>query len=274
MFGIYRLVGFCKNQSVIFLIKLLGMKKMKVNILMGMVMPLLIIVLWEILVFVDVLPVQSIARPSAAFIKLIEMVFRMDYWEHITISLYRLLIGFSIGCFLGIILGGIVGYWRVAAKVIEPSILTLIPVPPMAWIPFFVALLGIGDLTKVVLISVGSFSMLFIATSTGIRNIDNRFIELAQVFKKKEYEIIRYVILPNTLKYILADVRIAMALSWTLLLAGEIINSSSGIGWLIWDARRFYRSEEMIVGIFTIGVLGKLSDYFISKLHAYYVKWV
>lgn len=243
------------------------------RLLLGILIPVLVLMLWEVLVLVEVLPPESIAPPSSAFFKFFEMIFKAEYWRHILVSIYRLMTGFSLGCFLGILLGGVVGYWRLASKILEPTILTLIPVPPMAWIPFFVALLGINDITKIMLISIGAFSTLFIATSAGVRATDNKLLELAKVLNKGENEIVRYIIFPSTLRSILANFRIAMALSWTLLLATEIINASSGIGWLIWDARRFYRSDEMIVGIITIGLLGKLTDYLLTRVSKYYLRW-
>ena len=106
-----------------------------------------------------------------------------------------------------------------------------------------------------------------------VRATDKKLLELAQVFNKTSKEITQQIIFPNALRYILSNLRIVMALSWTLLLASEIINASSGIGWFIWDARRFYRADEMIVGIITIGILGKLSDYLLVKVQRYYTKW-
>ena len=249
------------------------MKKQLVTIALKSIIPIGIIVLWEVLVAVDILPHQSIAPPSKALPAFFELLITSTYWKYIFISIYRLLTGFCLGGIFGITLGYLVGYNKTLSTILEPSILTLIPVPPMAWIPLLVALLGIGELTKIVLVSVGSFTVLFIATSSGVRATDKKILELAQVFKKTSKEITRQIIFPSALRYILSNLRIVMALSWTLLLASEIINASSGIGWFIWDSRRFYRADEMIVGIITIGILGKLSDFLLVKLQRYYSRW-
>ena len=243
------------------------------NIAIGSIFPIAILITWEILVRTEVLPSQSITTPSSSFIKFFEMLFDSTFWGHVSISVYRLIWGFLLGCFFGTLLGGLVGYWKLASKLLEPTFLTLIPVPPIAWIPFFIALLGLGDITKIVLVSLGGFSTLFIATAAGVRSTDKKLLEVASVFKKSQKEIIEKIIFPSTLKYIFANLRIAMALSWTLLLASEMINASSGIGWLIRDARRFYRPEEMIVGIIAIGILGKVTDFLLVTLSNYYTRW-
>ena len=96
---------------------------------------------------------------------------------------------------------------------------------------------------------------------------------MASVFNKTKKEITRSVVFPSVLKYILGNLRIAIALSFTLLLAAEMINASSGLGWLINDARRFSRAPEMIVGILVIGILGKSIDFLIVKISSYILRW-
>lgn len=236
--------------------------------------PLIIIFTWELLVRISILPHQSIAAPSTAILELFNQITTLDFWRNIGRSLYRLIFGFSLGSFTGIVLGGLAGYSKKASTFIEPTFLTLIPVPPIAWIPFFIALFGTGDLTKIFIVSLGGFSTLFIAAAAGVRATDIKLLEVAKVFNKSKEEIIKQIIFPSTLKYIFANLRIAMALSWTLLLASEMVNASSGgIGWMINDARRFSRAGEMVVGIATVGILGKITDFLLVKLNIYYTKW-
>ena len=113
------------------------------------------------------MPHQSIAPPSKALPAFFELLTTSLYWRHIFISIFRLLTGFCFGGVFGIFLGYLVGYKKTISTILEPTVLTLIPVPPMAWIPLLVALMGIGEITKIALISIGSFTVLFIATSSG-----------------------------------------------------------------------------------------------------------
>ena len=121
-------------------------------ILIGAIFPILIICVWEILVKIDVLPKQSIAAPSQAFIEFWELLSTEYLWRNIGYSIYRLFAGFILGSMAGIILGWFVGYNKLGSKLLEPSFLTFIQVPPIAWIPFLIALFGIGDISTILLI--------------------------------------------------------------------------------------------------------------------------
>ena len=250
----------------------MGLKILK-NYITWISFPLLIILIWELFVKVDIFPNQSIAAPSDSLMELWKLIFTKYLWKHIGYSLYRLLIGFAFGAIFGILLGWLVGYYRTWSKLLEPTILTFIPVPPIAWIPFLIALMSLSDISKSTLIAIGVFNVLFISTSEGVRNTDKKLLEMAFVFGKNQKQILYSIIFPSVLKYILGNLRIAMALSFTLLLASEMINASSGLGWLIMDARRFSRAEEMIVGIVVIGFLGKFLDFSIVKFSNYLLRW-
>nr|WP_228024755.1 ABC transporter permease [cf. Phormidesmis sp. LEGE 11477] len=189
------------------------------------------------------------------------------------VSLGRLLSGFCLGSSLGVFLGVLVGYSKNAARILEPTILTLIPVPPVAWIPLLVIIFGIGEMSKIILVSIGSFCTLFIHAAYGIRSADKSLIEVAYVLEKDGFSTLLNVLFPASLPVVLASMRVAMALSWTLLVSGEVIASSKGLGWLIWDSRNFARPDAMIAGMVAVGLLGKATDTLIVFLEKRLTSW-
>ena len=243
------------------------------TVLQVLAAPVLLLLCWELAVRLDFLPQTLIASPSQVAATLLSSTFALGLFTHISVSLLRLLAGFMIGTLLGVTFGTIVGLSRVGARLFEPTILSLIPIPPIAWIPLLIILLGIGDESKVALISVGSFSILFIHTSYGIRATDKNLVEVANVLGKSNMSKLRRILLPSALPGMLSSLRVAMAMSWTLLIASEVIASSKGLGWLIWSARNFSRPDEMIAGMVVVGILGKTTDWLLVLAERYLTRW-
>lgn len=242
-------------------------------ILLGTFVPCILLLIWELAVRYGLVPNTLIASPSQVVSKFIKMVLDGRLFIHSLVSLWRLFSGFIIGTTLGIVLGTIVGYSKLGARLLEPSILSLIPVPPIAWIPILIILFGIGEISKISLISIGSFCTLFIHTAYGIRAADKKLVEVGRVLEKKTNAMLQKILIPSAIPSILSSMRVAMALSWTLLMASEIIASSRGIGWLIWNARNFSRADDMIVGMIAVGILGKITDSMLVGLEKYLTRW-
>jgi ABC-type nitrate/sulfonate/bicarbonate transport system permease component len=235
--------------------------------------PFILLVAWQLAVEYGWVPRTLIAGRVAVAQRLIEMASDGTLLRHVGVSLGRLASGFAIGTSLGILVGVLVAFRPAAARLLEPTILSLIPIPPIAWIPLLIILLGIGESAKVALISIGSFCTLFLQTAYGIRTGDRTLVEMARALNKGDRALLWRVLFPGVLPGILASMRVALALSWTLLIASEVIASSSGLGWLIWNARNFSRPSDMFVGMVTVGMLGKCSDWGLVALEARLTRW-
>jgi sulfonate transport system permease protein len=249
-------------------------KKSISNFLKALFIPFSLVIIWQVLVDRGIFP-KDIASPIKTAQVFYDLSTNQDYYllNNIKSSFKRLITGYSFGTFFGIVLGLVLGYYKKIGKYLTPSILTLIPVPPMAWLTFIIVFFGTGEIMKILLISVGSFSTLFLVVLYSVKNISKNLIELGDALGKSDLDKIKSIVLPSITPYIFSSMRVAMALSWTLLLAAEIVQANSGLGWMIFDARQFGRSGEMISGIIIIGILGMLSDklilYFSKKLRRY-----
>lgn len=149
----------------------------------------------------------------------------------------------------------------------------LAPIPPIVWIPLLIIFFGIGEMSKIVLLMVASFFVLFINTVHGIRSVDKKLVEVANIYKKSNFFLITKILIPSALSNIFLGLRLALGLSWILLIAAEVVASSKGLGWLIWDSRNFSRPDDMFVGIITIGILGKITDQILIKAEEYFTSW-
>jgi sulfonate transport system permease protein len=184
-----------------------------------------------------------------------------------------LILGFTIGTLIGLVLGVMVGTSKFAERLFAPTIQFLAPIPPIAWIPLLIILIGIGEASKIGLIIIASFVVVYLNTVQGIRSTDQKLVDVAHVLRKSNKELIKKVLLPSATPHIFTGMRIALGLSWILLIAAEVIASSKGLGWLIWDSRNFSRPDDLFVGIIMIGILGKLSDMVLVAFEKQLTHW-
>lgn len=237
------------------------------------IVPVGLVLTWHLAVETGAVPSTLVANPWDSMVRLVELTSDGTIAEHVLASLRRIIIGFLLGSAVGIVIGAIIGTSKAGARLLEPTALTLIPVPAVAWIPLLVVLFGIGESSKVALVSIGSATTLILATAAGVRGASRDLVEVAELYEKSRFTLFRTVLLPSAVPGIIASARVAMALSWTLLVAAEVIASANGLGWFIWDSRNFARPASMIAGMMVIGALGKLTDTALARLGAHLTRW-
>jgi ABC-type nitrate/sulfonate/bicarbonate transport system permease component len=238
-----------------------------------LVVPVALVVGWQLAVTTGAVPRTLVAPPGTAVRALWDLTLDGTLTEHAVVSLRRIAFGFTIGTTVGVVVGSAIGASRIGARLFEPTALALIPVPAVAWIPLLLIVFGIGEQSKVVLVAIGSAATLVLATAAGVRSTSRNLVEVADLYEKGRPTLLWRVLLPSALPSIVAAARVAMALSWTLLVAAEVIASASGLGWFIWDARTFAHEDEMIAGMLAIGALGKATDAGIAAAGRYLTRW-
>lgn len=226
----------------------------------GLLIPLLIYASWHFASKNEWLPPSLLPAPERVYHSFAYLLGSGELSSHIAASLSRLGTGFSIGALLGLITGLVIGLSRVAEGLFGPTMQFISPIPPIVWIPLLIAIFGIGEESKVALLSLASFFLVATHTFEGIRSTDSKLVDVAKLYRKGIASQILFLFVPSALPHIFLGLRLALSLSWILLIAAEVIASSHGLGWLVWDARTFSRPDDMFVGILTIGILGKSTD--------------
>jgi len=237
------------------------------------VVPVALVAFWQLAVTVGWWPSTLIAPPLAVVADLYRLSLNGTLMVHVEASIWRLVLGFGIGAAIGISVGSWIGLSRIAQRFLEPTISILAPIPPPAWIPLLVITLGIEEASKIWLIAIGVFFVLVTNTVSGIRGVDSRLVEVALVFDKSAWETLTGILLPGALPTILTGLRVALGLSWILLIAAELIAAQKGLGWFIWDSRNFSRPDDMIAGMLTIGFLGMMSDKIVLYIRNQCLVW-
>lgn len=218
---------------------------------------------------------HSVLFPSLAAVAttFVQKIADLSLLRAIAISLLRVLKGFAISGILGISLGILIGLSKHAQRLTDLFIQVLKPIPPIAWIPIVILWLGIGEESKVFLIFLGGFFPMLQNVSDGIRYSDKKLTEVAEVMETPKKKHIFHLVIPSALPSIFTGCRISLGTCWTCLVAAELVASNDGIGYMISNARNFGRMDIVIVGMLSIGIIGKLMDVILNAVEKRVLKW-
>lgn len=193
--------------------------------------------------------------------------------EHALASTKRVLLAWGAVCLVAIPLGIAMGWWGRFNRYANPITEVLRPIPPLAWIPISILWFGIGLQQNVFIIMIGCFFPVLLNTIHGVRGVDPILVRAAQNFCANEFTILRRVILPAALPNIFTGARIGLGVAWMVLVAAELVAATSGLGFMIEDARNFLRTDIIFVGMITIGFMGILMEGALRLLQARLLVW-
>ncbi|MDR1614491.1 MAG: ABC transporter permease [Campylobacteraceae bacterium] len=236
-------------------------------------LPVLIIVVWKAADIAGYIVSYTMPPPEDIVYTAVEFYNDGTLLEHIKASFIRVLEGFAIALVLALILGVAIGLNRHFERFVDSSLQIIKPIPPIAWIPLAILWFGIGEASKIYIIAVGAFFPILVNTIEGIKNIDNRYLELARVYEVQRGRIISHVILPGALPFIIVGVRLGLGMGWICVVAAELIAANSGIGYMLMDGRSLSRPDIVILGMIMIGVTGKIMDDVLRFISAKIIKW-
>lgn len=236
-------------------------------------LPFILLILWEVLCVAGFIKPVMLPAPTRVLQTFWELLRSGQLLKHVGASMIRVLEGSALAALLGIGLGIGIGLSRTVARVMDLVIQVLKPIPPIAWIPMAILWFGIGEMSKVYLIFLGAFFPILINVVDGIRQTDNKFIEVARLLEVPRGKFIRQVVIPGAFPAIMTGIRVGVGVAWMCVVAAELIAASSGIGYLIMDARQLSQPDAVLVGMITIGVIGKMMDNLIKRLEEKLIRW-
>lgn len=247
--------------------------KLAKSALRGSVLPVVVLIAWQALGSVGILPAQLFSSPLLIVMTFIDLVQSGEMGMHLQISLTRAFLGFALGGFLGLLLGVIVGMQKKSEEYLNPSIQMLRTVPLLAITPLFIMWFGFGELSKVLLIALGAFFPLYLQTFLGLRNVDKKLYDVALILEFSRQEQITKLMIPAALPNILLGIRLALSAAWMCLVVAELLGADRGVGFMIQDARSFMQTDVVFVGIIIFALAGKISDSFVRLLENHLLKW-
>ena len=193
--------------------------------------------------------------------------------EHLGYSLFRVVAGFICGALVGIPLGYAMGLSNWFRGWFDPIVEFMRPVPPLALIPLVIIWFGIGEAGKVILLFLAALWIMAIAARSGVSGVNISKVHAAYSLGASKWQIMRHVIVPNSLPEIFTGARVAMGVCWGTVVAAELVAAEQGAGMMIMVASRFQNTDIVILGIILIGVIGFGIDMLMRWAERILVPW-
>lgn len=226
---------------------------------------LVLIAIWQVLALRH--PGALLPGPWKVAIAIGELLQHGLLFKYVIASLFRVTWGFGLAAVLAIPLGMILGWYSRAEMALNPLIQFLRPISPLAWIPIAILWFGVGDLSAIFLIFLGSFFPLVLASMSAVRGVSPVYINAGRNFGLSPAQLFFRVLYPAILPQIIVGLRITLGVAWLVVVAAEMIAVNSGLGFLIVDARNAGDRYDLVVaGMLLIGVIGLLLDFGLQSL--------
>jgi NitT/TauT family transport system permease protein len=231
------------------------LKKQK-KIIYPLIVFFILFSIWEGLYILDILDVRLLPPPSHVWIVLKEVSFSGVLIEHVMASLGRVFFGFSLAFLVGVPFGLFLGTKPILQDAFNPLVHIMRTISPISWIPLAILWFGIGDAPAIFIIFITAFFPILVSTSLAINEIDPILIKVGKNFGATNNQLLAKVIIPAIFPNIIVGMRISLGISWTIIVAAEMVGMSSGLGFMILDARNFLNTPLIIAGMLVIGVIG------------------
>ena len=256
----------------------------------GLVVPAVVILLWQASAMLGWVNPQVLPSPVAVVQKWIEYALPLtaydpaatswlswamsgELWMDTLGSMYRVVVGFAVGAGLALPLGLMMGSSQRAYAWFNPLMQLLRPIPPIAYIPLSILWFGLGNAPAVFLIAIGAFFPVLMNTIAGVRQVDGIYIRAARNLGVSQRTMFVRVMLPAAVPYILSGVRIGIGTAFIVVIVSEMIAVNNGLGFRILEAREYFWSDKIIAGMISIGLLGLFIDIGMNKLNNHLLRW-
>lgn len=235
--------------------------------------PLTLLAIWWIGSATGAIPPSTMSPPGDVVDAFGRLLDTGDLQASLAASLRRAGIGLAIGATLGLWLGVVAGLWRLGEELLDPSIQMLRTVPFVTLVPLFIVWFGIGEVSKVALVVVGSTFPMYLNVYGGVRNVDRKVVEAGRVYGLSSAQLIRRIVLPAALPSICVGLRFASGVAIIALVFAEQFNTTAGIGYLMTQAQQMLDIDTVVVCIIVYACLGLSVDLLVRLVERFAMPW-
>lgn len=237
-------------------------------------LPALFLILWTLATSVfKWLGPSQLPSPAQVIAALRELVVSGELEPHLAASVGRIVVGFGVGAAIGTLLATAVGLSPAVERLLDPTLQAARAIPSLAWVPFLLLWLGIGEVPKIVLVAIGAFFPVYVNAASGIRNVDRRLLEVGRLHGLRGVRLARRIVLPAAAPALLTGFRLGLGQAWLFLVAAELIAATRGLGFLLVDGQNNARADLMVVSIILLALLGKLADQAVRGVERKLLSW-
>jgi NitT/TauT family transport system permease protein len=241
--------------------------------LLYLISPLGLLAVWQVLLMLGFGDRRFIPAPSDIAVRFWQLTLNGELALHTGVTLWRVLAGFVIGAVPAVAIGLLMAMFRPVRIFFDPLIAALFPIPKVALMPLLLLAFGFGDASKIALVATAVFFPVIVNTYAGAANIDRLYWDVARNYGANAWVMFTRVVFFGALPLIFAGLKIALAVSFVVLVAAEFVASKTGIGYLIWNSWELLQVDFMFVGIVVIGILGLISSVLFQEIERICVPW-
>src|SRR6185503_16487304 len=235
--------------------------------------PIGLLIVWQLLLMAGFGDRRFIPAPTDIAVRFGALVASGELAEHTLVTLYRVFAGFFTGVIPAIVVGLLMAMFKPVRIFFDPLIAALFPIPKIALMPLLLPAFGFGDASKVALVAIAVFFPVIVNTYVGASNIEKIYWDVAKNYGASQMVMFTRVVFFGALPMIFAGLRIALAVSFIVLVASEFVATKSGIGYLIWNSWELLQVDIMFVGIVTIGIIGLITSAVFQEIERRAVPW-
>jgi NitT/TauT family transport system permease protein len=249
------------------LFTLRGKAPRRAEVLVAVVATLIVLLIWEAIVDLGLTNPLFLPAPSAVIATLWRMSVSGDLILNAGISTLRVWVAFLLSAVMAIPIGILMSSYRIVGAALEPMVdfIRYLPVP--ALVPLSIIWFGVGEETKIFLLWLGTFFQLVLLVADDMRRVPQEYVETAYTLGANQRQILSDVAFRAMLPSLVDSLRITLGWCWTYLIIAEIVAAQSGIGFVIWTARRYMHTNEVMAGVVAIGIIGLVTDQLLRLMH-------
>ncbi len=241
--------------------------------LSGALLLLFLIVLWEALPRSGILYARYFPPFTTVMGALIEGIRSGEILRQTGTSIYRAFCGYFLAIVIGVTLGTLTGTIRWFSDLLDTTVELLRPMPSVALVPIAILLFGTSDLYNISIITFGCTWPIFVNTFEGTRSVDTQWVDTARVYGASRYDLLRKIVVPAALPYIVSGLRVSLATSIIVVTVTEMLASFKGLGFFIMDTYNGYRIPQMFSGIITVGLVGYALNWLFMRAEGRFMAW-
>lgn len=212
--------------------------------------------IWEMVARLNLIPGQIFFPPfSAVMQEFYRLVANGVLPSNFLSSLVRVLIGFCVGSLAGLLVGTLMGWKEFLNRAFSPLISLLYPIPALGWLPLLMLWIGINELLPIAIIFICSFFPICYNTATGIRNVDENFVQAARTLGASDLRVLLTIVFPLALPTIFTGLRLEAGMAWRVIIAAEMVAIPTGLGALLMRAESLIRVDIIIVCLMLLSLM-------------------
>ncbi len=233
----------------------------------------LVLTVWEAGRAVGLINPKLFPSVAAVLSAFVTMLMNRSLQAHISASFGRVMIGFSIGIVAAVVLGLLIGWFRTIRLLLDPVINFFRALPPIALIPLMIIFFGIGETSKIIVLTYASFFPALVVIYQSLVGLDPIFVRVGRTLGSTNMELFRRIILPQLVPSIITACRVSLGVCWATLVAAELIAAQKGIGAMMVEAQNFFQMPPLVLGIMLIGAISLMMDGVVRLIERRVTSW-